>query len=221
MKRIAAVALAAAAVSVSAQTPAPPYPPPAPARPALGVDYAPHPQAATLVSVRAPEGTPCRIADERGLVAEGGAPLTVRAHPGALYRVEIRPAGRPPLSGEVAASAGQVASAWAPLALPPPRPVARPEPMDPDAFDDLLQALGRGGPEGQLLERVRSAARRNYFVVEQVLDLLDAFTFGNSRVKVVEVTHERILDREHEGRILDRFTFPPERERVQRILTRR
>jgi hypothetical protein len=38
---------------------------------------------------------------------------------------------------------------------------------------------------------------------------------------VVDITRDRILDREHEGRILERFTFPPERERVRSILARR
>ncbi|GEJ58652.1 DUF4476 domain-containing protein [Anaeromyxobacter diazotrophicus] len=241
MKWIAAVALAATALTAWAQpapelpgftrprelgpeprpAPAYPAPAPAPARAALSIDYAQHPQGATLVAVRAPDGTPCRIADERGLVAEGGAPLTVRAHPGALYRVEILPPGRPPLTGEVAASAGQVATTWAavPLLPAPPPPVAGPAPMDPDAFDGLLQSLGRG-PEVRQLERVRAAARRNYFLVNQVLDLLDAFTFGSSKLRVLELTRDRILDREHERRILERFSFPPERERARQLLAR-
>jgi hypothetical protein len=93
--------------------------------------------------------------------------------------------------------------------------------MAPDAFEGLLRALGLGGPEPRLLERVEAAARRNYFVVDQVLDLIDVFTFGASKVRVVGITHDQILDREREGRILERFTFPLERERVQRILGRR
>jgi len=88
----------------------------------------------------------------------------------------------------------------------PDTPQARP-PIDPAAFDGLLQSVRRGGFADAQLEIVRAAAPVNYFTVDQVVSLMKAIPFDDTRIEVAVLLYPRIVDPDRWFKVFDAFAF--------------
>ena len=109
---------------------------------------------------------------------------------------------------------------------PPPQQVvvvqqAAPPPergMPAAEFRALRQSIKAEGFENQQLNVLQSAARRSQFTVEQVGQLIDLFDFSSGKVRVVEITRPRIVDRENLYQLFSHFTFDSDKEKVKHLL---
>ena len=94
-------------------------------------------------------------------------------------------------------------------------------PMDPSAFQRLLQALETESFSDDRLELLRTTARENGFTVAQVARIMDLFDFGDDRVEVVRILYPRIVDPENAHLLLSHVEFSDEKEELRRILEQR
>ena len=101
---------------------------------------------------------------------------------------------------------------------PPQAPPEEPLPMAPDTFQLLEKEIGSQSFADGRLSVVRTAARNNYFNVEQVIALLGAFRFSEGKLNAVRALHPRVLDRENEFRLYDAFRFSSDKEALKTIL---
>jgi len=99
---------------------------------------------------------------------------------------------------------------------PPPPPVELGMPAA--EFRALKQAIESESFEKQQLNVLQSAARRAQFTVEQVGQLIDLFSFSSGKVKVVEITRPRIVDRENLYQLYSHFTFDSDKDKVKHLL---
>ncbi|AKU90857.1 DUF4476 domain-containing protein [Vulgatibacter incomptus] len=107
--------------------------------------------------------------------------------------------------------------------LPPPdrRPshvAVSPIPMDPPSFTALRRSVANGRFSSEKLFVLETAARSNFFEVEQVRVLLGDFFVSGDRLDALRVLWPSVLDRANGYRLIDSFTFESEKRTAQQIL---
>jgi len=119
------------------------------------------------------------------------------------------------------------APAPAPVVVQPPPPVEReggpgwgPRPMRPDQFEGLMGAVNNEHFDENRLRVVGEAAMRNWFVVEQVRQLIDTCSFSEGKLKMLELTAPHLVDRRQDFQILQSFRFNDDKAKAQEILAR-
>ncbi|MBI5495282.1 MAG: DUF4476 domain-containing protein [Deltaproteobacteria bacterium] len=103
------------------------------------------------------------------------------------------------------------------------RPAPAPAPaagraMGSAQFDKLVAAIEKTSFDEKKLIPLRSAASANWFTAAQVGRLVDLFSFGQQRLKCVEIVRGRIVDPENNFTIYEHFTFSSEKDKAQKIL---
>ncbi len=68
------------------------------------------------------------------------------------------------------------------------------------------------------LNILRTAADENFFLVEQVEELLDLFAFEEDRLQAVRILNQNMLDRENCYRLYSKFEFSDSKESLNSIL---
>ena len=58
----------------------------------------------------------------------------------------------------------------------------------------------------------------NFFLVRQVRELVDMFTFSQEKLEVVRVLRKRILDNENAPQLFGAFSFSTEKGELKKIL---
>ncbi|MFN7134386.1 MAG: DUF4476 domain-containing protein [Myxococcales bacterium] len=184
-----------------------------------------HPEGRTLFKVLSPEGLHCQVYDGGRLVANDDVPLSFDADPDRFYRFVITAPSGAVWEKKFAARSGQEGSlyvqppAGGPVAGPPGAPpVAAPAAMSSNDFSDLLKAIRKEGFPEDKMNVLTTAVPSAYFTIEQVGKLVDAFAFPNDKVHVVEVTRDRILDKNNAFKLFSHFTFPDDKEKVKQLL---
>jgi hypothetical protein len=106
--------------------------------------------------------------------------------------------------------------------LPPPQVTpSQPWPMGDGPFQALLDAMAREAWAKDRLAMVETAARNNYFVVAQVLQILQRFDFSNHKLQAVRAVKDRILDQQNVYLLYGAFSFSSEKEELGRLLASR
>ena len=103
---------------------------------------------------------------------------------------------------------------------PPPPPQATPLPVDEEILANAIAHISNESFEEDKLRIVRELANSQYFLVAQVEKILPAFSFENTKVKIVEILAPRILDRQNGYRIYGSFTFSSNKAKVEKLLAR-
>jgi hypothetical protein len=103
---------------------------------------------------------------------------------------------------------------------PPPPPPATPLPVDEETLANAIAHIGNESFEEDKLRIVRDLASSQYFLVAQVEKILPAFSFENTKVKIVEILAPRILDRQNAYRLYGSFTFSSNKAAVEKLLAR-
>lgn len=118
-----------------------------------------------------------------------------------------------------------VASLFGAPMSPPPRPPQatpnQPWPMGAAPFQALLDSIAREDWARDRLGIVEMAARDNYFVVAQVLQILERFDFSNQKLQAVRAVKDRILDQQNNYLLYGAFSFSSEKEELGRLLASR
>lgn len=101
---------------------------------------------------------------------------------------------------------------------PPPPPVPAVQPISEAQLDGLSRAIARESFGDGKLRVLESAASQQYFLVPQVLKLLQRFTFSQDRLQAARVLWPRVLDRDNAYQLYGAFTFSGEKEEMKRII---
>ena len=93
-------------------------------------------------------------------------------------------------------------------------------PMGKRRWANLKTAIkGESFADGRL-RVLRSACQDGYFLVGQVKQLLDLYSFGDDKLKALEILAPQILDRENSFQLYQAFEFDGERDQARAILQR-
>jgi hypothetical protein len=95
---------------------------------------------------------------------------------------------------------------------PPQQPAGRAS-VDFPALVEAVKAESFGDAK---LDVVRTS--EGGLTVEQVGQLVDLFSFAEEQVQVVEITHQRIVDRQNVFKLYGHFTFDADKKKVKAIL---
>jgi len=101
--------------------------------------------------------------------------------------------------------------------LPEPEPPLI-YPMSDGDFSVIYNRVKHEAFADDKLNILRTAADENYFLVEQVEELLDLFAFEEDRLQAVRILNHNILDRENCYRLYSKFEFSDSKESLNRIL---
>jgi hypothetical protein len=103
---------------------------------------------------------------------------------------------------------------------PPPPPPPQPQvyPISENQLQGLIQAINRESFGDGKLRVLQSAAPTQYFLVPQVMKLLQRFSFGEDKLNAVRVLWPRVLDRENAYQLYQAFSFPSEKEQLRQII---
>jgi ricin-type beta-trefoil lectin protein/uncharacterized protein DUF4476 len=110
--------------------------------------------------------------------------------------------------------------------LPPsgPRPRAYasqpPRPMEEDPFRALVAAVRNASFSDSQLTVIQQAATGNYFRVGQIKSLIDLVAFSATKLRVLELGAQRIVDPENAFTIYDAFAFSADKAQAKQILRR-
>lgn len=160
---------------------------------------------------------------EKSFAARRGEEGSLFVYPPSTGPVVVHPPARPP------------------VVIPPPHPAHPPPPVHPSRpvhpghpphpaqparpvamavadFRALLDAISKDPFPAGKMRVLTTAAPNAWFTIDQVGALVDAFTFPSDKVKVVEVTRSRIIDRENAFKLYSQFTFPNDKEAVRKLL---
>ena len=103
-----------------------------------------------------------------------------------------------------------------PQPQPPPQPVVYP--VTEDQLQNLSKAVARESFGDGKLRVLEAAAGSQYFLVPQVLKLLQRFTFAEDRLNAMRVLWPRVLDRENAYQLYGAFTFANEKDELRKII---
>jgi hypothetical protein len=101
-----------------------------------------------------------------------------------------------------------------------PLPPAAPQPVTPQAMQDILKSL-RGEPfneNRQKLARQIIGSSRQPFLTSQIKEILALFPFDDDKLAVAKFAYDYTLDREVFYQLNDAFVFSRTRESLTRYL---
>jgi hypothetical protein len=104
----------------------------------------------------------------------------------------------------------------APQPQPPPPPQVYP--ISEDQLQRLVRAINKESFGDSKLRVLQAAAPTQYFLVPQVMKLLQRFSFGEDKLAAVRVLWPRVLDRENAYQLYQAFTFQGEKDQLRQII---
>jgi len=105
-----------------------------------------------------------------------------------------------------------------PPAPPSPSGPAQPQAMPAERFDELVRVLDEEAFPSNALRTLEMVARDQRFMVDQVSQLFEVFPFPRDRLRVVEITLPRVIDRANTFRWLSAFDFERDKAEVRRLI---
>lgn len=99
---------------------------------------------------------------------------------------------------------------------PPPQPAV--QPITEAMLRSLVVAIRNEPFAEDQLDVLAQAAPTQYFLVNQVQQLLRVFTFSKDRLKAMRLLRPRLLDMENGFKLYESFEFSNDKEELKRIL---
>jgi hypothetical protein len=103
---------------------------------------------------------------------------------------------------------------------PPAQPYAAPQPMSPAEFRALLESFAAARFADDRVALVRTVAQHSLFTVEQVVHLMKAADFDDTRVKIAVLLYPRVVDLEAWYRVYEAVDFDGSRAELRRATER-
>lgn len=103
---------------------------------------------------------------------------------------------------------------------PPPTPVPAVQPISEAQLQQLLNAIGREKFGDGKMRVLESAAPSQYFVVPQVMKILQKFSFGDDKLNAVRALWPRVLDQNNGFQLYQAFNFQGEKDQLRQIIGR-
>ena len=93
-----------------------------------------------------------------------------------------------------------------------------PLPINNSDFNELVESIKSEGFDSDKIGIITIAADYHYFLVEQVLELVDLFVMSDSKIEVVKITYPNVIDKNNSHRLISAFTFSSDKEEVKKII---
>ncbi|MBL1153485.1 MAG: DUF4476 domain-containing protein [Ignavibacteriae bacterium] len=94
-----------------------------------------------------------------------------------------------------------------------------PLPISRSDFNGLIESVKNEGFDSDKLSVISIASDYHYFLVEQVLDLMDLFVMSDSKLEVIKMTYPNIIDKNNNFRLISAFTFSTDKDEVKKIIS--
>jgi hypothetical protein len=180
----------------------------------------------TALQVLSPNGARCDVWQDARSKGSFTVPFSTPLRPGRFYRFVVTFADGSVFDQSLEARSGMLGQLWikgptaGPVAVAPsyaPVP-AGPMGMGPADFASLKRAVKAESFGDQQVDLIGTAAQSSWFTVAQVGELVDLLSFSDAKVRVVELTARKLLDRQNAFQLLGHFTFSSDKDRVKEIL---
>jgi hypothetical protein len=110
-----------------------------------------------------------------------------------------------------------------PPSPPPPDPIVTeivPIPMSEEEFQQMVNGINSEAFEEGKLSVVQISAKHNYFMVSQVVRVIDLFSFSNGKIKSLEYLYPKVIDKYNSHQIINAFTYYSDKEAALEIINR-
>ena len=102
---------------------------------------------------------------------------------------------------------------------PPPVPVEEgPFPISQEEFNGLINSIKDESFQENQLSIVQISARYNYFTVNQVVQVIDLFSFSDGKLTALEYLYPNVVDKFNSHLIINAFTYSSDKEKAQEII---
>jgi len=104
---------------------------------------------------------------------------------------------------------------------PPPVPVDEgPFPISQEEFNGLINSIKDESFQENQLSIVQISARYNYFTVNQVIQVIDLFSFSDGKLTALEYLYPHVVDKFNSHQIVNAFTYSSDKEKATDIINR-
>ena len=108
------------------------------------------------------------------------------------------------------------------IPLPPPPALVEegPFPISQEEFNGLINSIKDESFQENQLSIVQISARYNYFTVNQVVKVIDLFSFSDGKLKALEYLYPNVVDKFNSHQIINAFTYSSDKEKAQEIINK-
>jgi hypothetical protein len=92
-----------------------------------------------------------------------------------------------------------------------------PLPISNSDFAGLVESIKNESFEEDKLSVISIAAKYHFFLVDQVLQLIDLYSFSSSKIETIKYTYPNIIDKNNSHRLINAFTFSSDKDKVREI----
>ena len=104
---------------------------------------------------------------------------------------------------------------------PPPVPVEDgPFPISEEEFSGLVESIKNESFQENQLSIVQISARYNFFTVDQVIRVIELFSFSDGKLKALEYLYPNVVDKFNSHQIINSFTYSSDKEKATEIINR-
>src|SRR3989475_11502949 len=178
----------------------------------VAVEYRPQTEGQALIEIAAPAGARVDVREGQALIGRDTVPMAIKAEADHWYVVAARLPSGAAREAKVQARAGQVASLR--FVDVPQGPQAMPR----EAFKGFLQALDEEPGDQAKLNRLRSAAARQWFTAAMAAPPIDHLVHPGSRLPPVALLQHRMPHGEHAFWLYQHFTYREDKAKVEENL---
>lgn len=90
--------------------------------------------------------------------------------------------------------------------------------MDARSFDQLKQTLSKEGFTSTRMSIAKSVIPNNYYTTAQVKELLDLFSFDNSKMELARLAYDYTIDKGNYYILADAFSFSSSKDELMKFI---
>lgn len=91
-------------------------------------------------------------------------------------------------------------------------------PISDEDFAGLLQSIQNENFAEDKIGVVSIASKYHHFLVEQVLQIIDEFSFSGNKIEIIKLVYPNVIDKENSHRLISAFTFSSDKDKVREII---
>ncbi len=92
--------------------------------------------------------------------------------------------------------------------------------MSPGEFNFLRKEVEEAFPENEKQLVIPKKAIQYYFTVDQVIVLLENFSFDKNKIALIDLLYPKIIDKEMSYRLFDAMTFSTSKDEIREVIDR-
>jgi hypothetical protein len=94
-----------------------------------------------------------------------------------------------------------------------------PLPISEKEFSSLLNIIKNESFESDKISVVQISTQYNYYTVDQVIRLIELFSFSMGKIEVIQITYPNVVDKYNSHQIINAFTYSVDKEKVRQIIS--